>query len=239
MVATQNGRRGVIMTYLELCKRLWQEVGDTGSGKPATTIGQTGEMKRICTWVNQAWVEIQEYRQDWEWLRKNVSFATVAAQNSYSPTTDILLTDFASWRTDGFRIYQTAGGVGNQILLQQYDYTSFRDYYLLGARQITQGRPIAISVAPNKDLFLGLVPDQSYTVTGEYFSVPTNLDLDADTPVMPTRFHMAIVYKAMMMYAAFESAPEVMASASSQYSAMINRLESDQTPPILNAPALI
>ncbi len=227
------------MTYLELCKRLWQEVGDTGSGKPATTIGQVGEMKRICSWVSQAWVEIQEYRADWDWMRKSMSFTTTAAKNSYSPTTDILLTDFASWRNDSFRIYQTAGGVGNEILLQQYDYNSFRDYYLLGARSITQGRPVALAAAANKDLYLGLVPDQSYTVTGEYYTLPTTLALDADTPTMPSRFHMAIVYKAMMAYASFEAAPEVYQQGSNQYTAMLSRLEMDQTPPILNAPALI
>lgn len=225
------------MNYLQLVQRLRQECDIPGSG-PSTTIGQTGEMKRLCDWINQAWVEIQEYRPDWEWMRKDMSFNTVNGTNTYSPTT-IGLTDFASWRTDSFRIYYTATGIANQIILQQFEYNTFRDYYLLGARTITYARPVAIAQAPNKSLVLGLVPNDVYTVSGEYFSVPVEFTADADIPAMPTRWHMAIVYKAMMKYAMFESAPEVYQQADALYSAMINRVETDQTQTIIVAPALI
>ena len=226
------------MNYLQLVQRLRLECGIPGSG-PTTVIGNTGEMSRLCTWINQAWTELQEYRPDWDWMRKDVSFNTIAGKNKYSPTTDILLSDFGQWKMDSFRIYPTSAGISSQILLQPYEYNGFRDSYLLATRQTTLARPIAISEAPDKSLVLGLVPDQEYTVTGEYFVTPVELVLDTDTPLIPIRFHMAIVYKAMMKYGMYEAAAEVFQSSENLLSSMLNRLEQNQTPMITIGHSLI
>lgn len=226
------------MNYLALCRAVSTMAGINSNG-PTTVVGQAGEMKRVCLWVSQAWEEIQEYHNDWEWMRKTFSFATVANQSSYAPATDVALTDFAAWRNDSFRMYLASAGVGNEIWLQQYDYNSFRDYYLLGARKITYARPIAISVAPDKSLVLGLAPDQVYTVSGEYYKVPQALTADADIPEMPPRFHMAIVHKALMKYGQFEGAGEVTQEHAALYATVMNRLELDQLPPITIGGSLI
>lgn len=126
----------------------------------------------------------------------------------------------------------TSAGVGNEIWLQQYEYNSFRDYYLLGARKITYSRPIAISISPSKDLVLGLAPDQVYTVSGEYYKTPQVFTADADIPEMPARFHMAIVHKALIKYGMYEAASEVIQEHAALYGTFINKLEADQAPQI-------
>lgn len=226
------------MNFLELCSRLGTESGVSGS--ISTVTGVTGEWSRIVNWIQQAWVEIQEENPEWNWMRKPVSFDTIANQSTYTPTSaPISLTDFASWREDSFRIYLTSAGVGTEWLLPFRDYNSFRDYWLLSSRKITYARPTEITVAPNKDLILGLAPDSIYTVSGEYYKQPVILSADADTPDMPSRFHMAIVYRAMMFYGGYESASDAYSRGESQYKAMMNNIRYDQMPSITRGGSLI
>lgn len=89
------------MNYLSICQTVRELAGIPGTG-PATTVGQTGELKRVCNWVNQAWNEIQLHREDWEWMRKPFTFDTVAQQSTYDASADVGLTDFAMWRTIRF-----------------------------------------------------------------------------------------------------------------------------------------
>jgi len=219
------------MNFLSIAQAVREMAGIPGTG-PVTTLNQTGELKRVCNWVNQAWNEIQLHREDWEWMRKPFTFDTVAQQSTYDAATDVSLTDFAMWRDDSFRSYLTSAGVGNEIWLQQYEYNSFRDYYLLGARKITYSRPIAISISPSKDLVLGLAPDQVYTVSGEYYKTPQVLAADSDIPEMPARFHMAIVHKALIKYGMYEAANEVIQEHTVLYGTFLNKLEADQAPQI-------
>lgn len=286
------------MTYLELVKRLRQETGVAGDG-PSTVIGQSREMKRLCDWIAQSWVEIQEDQNDWLFLRKSVRFNTeygtevlsgdltigcvyeittrvvldfdtvgqlytgtsntagahylitsaatlgvgdsvkLVGKQTYT-LADIGITDFAQWRNDSFRAYLKSAGIATQIILTQYvDYSAFRDFYLLGSRQLVTGRPLYITVAPDKSLVLGFTPNDVYVTSGEYFRTPQVLTLDSDVPLCPGRFHMAIVYKAMQKYGVYESAPEQVQAGKEGYSLMMSRLVIDQTPPITMGGSLI
>lgn len=227
------------MTFLEIVKRTRQECGIAGDG-PTTVVNQSREMKRLVDWCAQAYTELQELRDDWEWLRGSFAFNTVAGQQSYAPDTDILLTDFASWKNYSFRSYLQSAGVGSQIILGQYEsYTDFRDYHLLGSRQLVQARPIEIAIQPNKSLIIGPTPDDVYVVTGEYYKTPQTLALDADVPGMPARFHMAIVYGAMVKYGFYEVAQEQIAAGQAGYNLMVNKLLADQLPMVAQSGGLI
>ena len=229
-------------TYLQLCQRLRSESGTSGTNTsvPTSISGAAGEWGRLCDWVSQAWSEIQEEHENWEWMRKNVTFNTVAQQSEYTPTgTEIALTDFGSWRKNSFRAYLTSAGVGSEQRLGYKGYEAFRDYYMLSSRRITYARPTEITVAPNKSLMLGLAPDADYTVSGEYFKTPQILSADADTPEMPARFHMLIVYRAMMSYGAYNAANEVYQRGEAEYKKMLNKLRMDQLPGITRGGSLI
>lgn len=219
------------MTFLQIFQRLWRECDVAGTA-PTTVVGQTGEGLRLKEWASQAFVDLQNKRPNWEWMRTTKSFDTVASQQSYDITTDLSLTDFASWKKDSFRIYLKSAGVGNEILLPYYEYNFFRNYWELGIQTTNESRPIAISAKPDKDLVFGPVPDAVYTVTGEYYKTATELSLDADTPELPDRFHMLIVYLAMMDYGGFEAAAEVYERGRVKSREMMNKLEIDQLPEI-------
>ena len=64
----------------------------------------------------------------------------------------------------------------------------------------------------------------------EYQIQPEALLEDADVPIFPDRFHMAIVWRALRSYGMFEAAGEVVARADTEYQTMKLALEIDQSP---------
>ena len=215
-------------TYLELTNSLILEAGVSSSTLAALT-GVSGELLRLKNWIAQADLEIQELHFDWQFLREDVSFQTVAGQAHYT-LVESGTTDLSEWKLDSFRTYLTSGGYGNETFLSEKNWDEFRDVYLFNTYRTTQSRPIAIAEKPDKSLYLGPAPNDIYTITGEYYRTPTTLSADADVSDIPPRFHMAIVYKAMMYYGALEAAPEVYQSGEKQFNDMILKLEMNQLP---------
>lgn len=215
------------MNKLQLSIRLRQEVGASGTG-PTTTLNQVGEMKRLVDWIDQSYLEIQEKRPNWNWMIDSFSFQTVAGQYEYTPTEAGIVATFANWKTDSMRTFLTSAGVGTEQFLSPMAYRDFRDYYLFSTRRTSLAQPLQVAVAPNKNLLLGSPPVDAYTCHGEYYKLPHEMLLDADIPNIPPRFHMIIVYRAMMDYGLFEAAPEVIQRGQSGYDLMMKKLEDDQ-----------
>lgn len=230
------------MTFLQLVQRARQEMGIAGNG-PTTVTGQTGEIARLVNWVNQAWQEIQMERDDWDFLRTPVTFYTSANKQAYTVGLgeDIDLEDFGKWRNDSFRSYLRSAGVATEVILSQYyDYGAFRDFYLLGSRKLVRGRPLYFTIEPaTRSILLGFTPDNVYVVSGEYYRTPQELTLDDDVPLMPARYHMAIVFKAMMKYGLFEAAQEQLTAGQQGFAFYMNKLRAEQAPMILQGQSLL
>ncbi len=210
------------MNFLQLCQRVRQEAGISGNG-PTTTVGQTGEMKRVVDWVNAGWLDVQNANPDWQWMQGDFTITCVAAQAVYTPT-EAGLTDFASWDTDDVRVY--LGTTANEYAMIYVPYADFKAVYMLGT--IPTGRPTYFTVMPDKSLRFYPTPDQAYTIYGNYQKTASDLSGDTDTPELPARFHMIIVYGALKKYARYEAAPEVFEDASIEYKRFLSNLAQDQ-----------
>ena len=225
------------MDYLGLVNRLRQEAGITSS-KLLSLSNAVGEAARCIDWIAQAWEEIQTAEVDWDWLRGSVSFPTVAQKPTYTPA-ECGLTDFARWKTDSFRTYVTAVGMASEIWLEPIQYDDWRNKYQFSSFRTTYSRPLVVTVTPAKALGFGPIPGpEGYTVVGEYFKVPQVLVADTDTPKMPERYHMAIVYLALRYYALYEAAPEALQRAEDGYRRLMTRIRLDQLPAVQMAGAL-
>jgi hypothetical protein len=154
-------------------------------------------------------MDVQTTREDWIWMRKSASCPTFTGQAVYSPTADFGLIDFANWDTDSFRNYKTVAGLASEIRTDWIPYDDWRNRYQFGATRFTATCPNEITVTPSLSIGVGPSPIAGYTITGDYYSAPSELAVDTDTPGMPPQFHMLLVYKAMMMYGAMEAANEV------------------------------
>ncbi len=228
------------MTFLQLCQRLRQEAGLTGSG-PTTTVDQTGISKQVVDWINSAYVDIQSQHSNWSFMQSDFSFETVALQREYS-IADTGVTDLESWKTntdDTFRIYLTSSGVASEQYLFPLVWPIFRSTYLFGSARTASGLPSYYTVQPDKGLNFNLVPDAVYTVNGEYYKKPVELSGDADEPNFPSQFHMLIVWRALMYYAGFDAANEKYATGNYEAKKIMRRLEFDQLPQITYGAPLV
>jgi len=224
------------MNFLQLVQRLHQESRSSGSA-PVTLVNQGAETRRLISWINTAWMDIQSAREDWDWMRADCSFPTVSGKAIYTAQ-EIGLTDWGNWTRDMWRNYPTVDGNRAEIFMSYLDYKTWLDVYQFGATRYTLTRPVQLTITPNKSIGLGPPPTDTYTVTGQYFRVPTEMTDNADEPAMPARFHLAIVYRALMFYGVSEAAPESYQYGLAEFNRLFARLELNQLPEVLGADAL-
>lgn len=229
------------MNYLQLVNRARVECGVSGASNALTTVqNATGESARMANWINSAWVDIQTAKEDWQWLRTSIEFNTVTQQQFYTPAQAGVSSTFANWKRDSWRASSVGQSYKDEQLLNYMDYTTFRNLYIYGNMRTTYARPVVVTIDPDKSLGFGSIPDQPYVIVGEYYVKPVEFSADADEPSVyfPTRFQMMIVYRAMMFYGGYESAPEVYQRGEFEFKRLMNRLDIDQLPTIVSGPPL-
>jgi len=223
------------MNFLSIVQRLQRKCRVTGSGVTSVT-NQSGEYARLVDWTNEAWMYLQMLYPNWRWMRYSMSFPTVAGQSTYTlaqiQSTGTGFSDFGNWDVETFRNYQTSIGTKSECDMDCINYDDWRDVYQFGSARTMQSRPTQFTITPALGIGLGCTPAAGYTISGDYFKVATEMAANDDTPALPTQFHMAIVYKAMMYYGVSEAKPEVYDEGEMEFARMLNRLEMQQLPDI-------
>ncbi len=237
------------MKRLDLVNSAIVECGVSG-GPLTTAVGLTGSLGRIAGWVDAAWNDIQVEHDDWDWMRSSnilgsgASFIPTAAQfniplGTAAGQVGITVDNFGKWDKDTFRCYVTTVGTSSELFMDNLPFDVWRDSYMFGAMRTVQTRPIIAAIGPDQSVNICPPSNGLYTVTADYWLAPSAMVADTDTPTgLPLRFHMLIVYKAMMKYAGYESAPEVYSDGSMEYNLMFAKLENLRLPQITFAGAL-
>lgn len=220
------------MNFLAGVQRLCRECG---IGSVSTVVSQSGEARRMVDWYNTAWMDIQGKHKDWGWMRASASFVTVDGQATYAIGTGagevgVAVASFGSWVKNSFKAYLTASGNSAEQILHYMEYDDWRAIYQFGLARTTTSQPTRFTITPAKAIGLGAVPPAGYTITGDYFACPTEMAADADIPSLPAHYHMAIVYRAMMMYGAFEAAQEVYQRGELEFNKLMRRIKNDRLP---------
>lgn len=222
-------------TYLQLCTYLRQETTDSGAGPSAVT-GNTGELARIVRWIEQEYTELQQ-EKEWRWLRKSFTVSATSGDGAYEygdctdTVTSAVISRFSSWYPNSFKCYLTSGGVGGEYALRWLPWDDFRRIYRYGTQ--TNAPPYHVSEDPTQAFVLGPIPDATYTVSGDYQKGPQILAADGDIPEMPTRYHMLIVYEALLKYGFHSAAPEALQRAVAESARLKSALRRDQLPKIV------
>ena len=203
------------MTYLELCQRLRMEAGLSGTG-PASVTSQTGMDKKLVEWVRSAWEEIQLSRLDWRFSWGESSLPVLAGTASINPVL-LGLSDLNVWSKDTARF--------DGAPLKHIGWRDFQQF-----KTTTTGLVAYFSEAPDRSLHFSQLPVADGTFTAEYFKTPQILASNMDVPRMPAHYHMAIVYKALMMYAAHDDAAQTFVDASMRFNQLYNKIESTEAP---------
>jgi hypothetical protein len=224
------------MNFLQLCRRV-AEISGTVAGVPdfTTVAGATGRVAQVVGWVRDAYVDIQNERPDWLWMRRTFTAPLTIGQIEYSAA-DLGITNFGSWIDDlpaeGWRnltIYET-GDQEQEGEITQIPYPLFRQQYLRGVHDAN--KPTEWAISPQSELLFGNKPDKAYIVSGEYRQAPQELALDADVPEMPAQFHGLIVHEAIRLMARSDEAFQVITVQTQQYERLRNPLVIQQTPPV-------
>jgi hypothetical protein len=158
---------------------------------------------------------------------------TVVDQMTYTPLqTGITSGELTKWLPHTFRVYHTTTGTSSEIPMDYYEYDDWRDLYQIGALRTSHIQPVAFAEVPDSMAIAIPNPLAGYTITGDYVMAPVGLEDDADEPVIPKKYRMAIVWKALIDYGTDESSPEVFAKGSTKYDSLIKKMESLRLPTI-------
>lgn len=215
------------MNYLQIAQAVKRESGLSGS--ITTVASTTTEDSRIANWVNWAARDIHLAREDWRWRRGSATASSTTVQTN-TAAGPFGLTDFASWKSANAvykpTAYRIADGVAMERQLQWMSYDQFRMTFTVGTQ--TSGVATYWSISPSEEFLLGPAPDSAHFVRADYVKDYTDLALDADIPAMPTRFHMMIVWRALLEYGGFDAAGEVYQRADQNYKLMWTSLVQNQ-----------
>ena len=213
------------MNYLKLCQRLRSEAGLSGTG-PITVADQSGEMGRVVNWIIEAYEYIQNLHTDWRFLQTSFNFPTIIANAEYTPAS-VSIDDLSSWVTDDLRVYLVEA---DEDYLIYKPWEGFRQVYQYGSSRSQTGRPTVFTVKPDESLFFFAIPDAVYTIDGQYFKKPDIMSIDTDSPVFKSNYHMAIVWKALMLYGAYAGAPDAYAHGENEYKKIARKMEFTELP---------
>ena len=206
------------MTFLELCQRVRQESGVSGSG-PVTVANQQAIIAKIIEWVRQADVDIQRLHDNWRFMWRSKGVNLIAGQALYTPL-ELSLTDM-----DALLSLDYAGDT-----LVPLSWEAFKAQRMQVMTQ--QQRPTVYTIRPDGALMFYAVPNQAYTLTAEYTMKVSQMQSDNDISPIPERFHDVILHKALMYYASHEEDSSLYGVANGRYEQALSELAAAELPPI-------
>lgn len=206
-------------TYLELVQNLHTEVGAAGE-PPSTVLNQRGEAARLVNWIKRADEYIQEMWENWKFLRVVYDESTTASAVALP-----ILQDVSFWDNFSFKIYDTVTDLPDD-LLEVVEYDAIKNEL----RDVEENRPFRVIIMPDNTLEVEPTPDDAYRITADAYIAPTLLAADDDISSIPTKFHQAILGRAMILYANYENAPEIKTQGQEIYSEQLTRLQNNQLP---------
>lgn len=232
------------MNFLELVKALASETGTELETKvtsvavpPATSYGETTEHRsRLVRWIQQAWSDIQEDQDQWDFMVQTTDIPLVTGQVVY-PIADLVNAQAGEDIYDeivpftaplDYRYIWLGKTVDSQLQLNPTYYVQpefffgDRDRYNIN----TTGVPSRWSIDRSGCIVFDAKPsNDDYHMRFQFKLLPQWLTDDADVPRnLPERYHMLIVYRAMVFYAGFDESQPQFGRASKLYRDMMNKL---------------
>ena len=205
-------------TYLQLTQQLHRDCGAAGT-EPAGVTGLTGEANRFANWIKRADEYIQLKYVNWKFLRQVYATATVASQATLAKPVNLKYWDFQTFTI-------ILPGETDLNPFESIEYDKVKSDIL----DTDLGVPWRAIVMPDNSLLFEPVPDAIYTIGADYYDKPTLLAANGDISLIPAEFHQIIIGRAMILYANFESAPEIKDQGEEIYIEQLALLENDQLP---------
>jgi hypothetical protein len=212
-----------VSTFLELVVDLHRESGAAGQA-PTTVVGQRGEYNRLVHWIKDADMYIQDMYENWKFMRAQYSEDTLAGNKMLPSIQDV------AWYDEGtFKIIENGTTDENPIEVVEYDAIKGE------IRDTTSNVPYRVIIMPDNTLEVDPFPDAAHTIKCDYYKNAVEMIGNSDISVIPERFHRAILGYALMLYAGYERADEIMKQGELIFGQQIQRLENSQLPNKFNS----
>ena len=216
------------MTFLEICQKVREKVAVSGQG-PSTVVAQTGSMLRVINCVVEAWREIQSSSDSWKFMQKSGTLSLVLGTQLYSLATLVAANPlYGEVMTDTLKFID-----GNRLEFVDYDRWE-ADSIDIGT---LTGKPTQWTQDADLALLFYPIPDADFSLRFRYSRAPQVLAANADIPVCPAAFHMAIVYRAAILYAELDEAQELLRGFLPEYQTWMAKMEADQLPSVGFSPS--
>ncbi len=183
------------MNFLEIVKGVRGRVGMQGTG-PASVLTATSAEMDLVNSVHDAWVDIQNFRDEWRWMRGEANFSTVISKLEYSVDEIFGTVDaarFKNWRK--YPVYAYKDGQWGYVRFLEYD--TFINRYLNNEQE---SYPSFYTIRTWDNALIFNTPDKAYPIRIGYQKGPQLLTQNSDTPELPVSYHSHILYLAVERY---------------------------------------
>ena len=209
------------MTFLEIVQRLHRLSGATGL-EPISVVDQEAESQRLADWVSDADIDIQNQWLNWNFLRARTgSHFTLTPEAPTPPPSNLF-----SWDRVTFRIKEREGLSWQPISVFEYDEVKATMYL-----EASTGFPYQAIIMPDNTLEFISIPDRQYPFQASYYKKPARMTLSEHVSLIPEAYHTtSILGQALIYYAEYEDAPEMLRFANSLTKRGLGPLEAHELP---------
>ena len=235
------------MNFLQLVKRLARETGTELEANitsvetpPAAGYGETTENRtRLISWIREAWIEVQEDQEQWDFMVRRATMPLARGQASYDvkelfddacddgAVMDYIVPFVAPLDRRYVWMVDTRPDPFNKNICYYIPHEFFfgdRDRY----NDRTQGIPSRWSIKRNDCIEFDVQPDtDDYHIEFAYKRYPQELMANEDELwglEKKTKHHMVVVYKAMIYAALFDESDKQVQRATKLYRDRMNKL---------------
>lgn len=208
------------MTYLEMCQEFAKRVAISGGTIPSVDSSDR-DHQMISQLVASADAYIQSLYHDWSFMWSEATGTLLDDTDLVPAPVDMNVMD-----TDSL-VLDPGTTDAHRVLYRPY--REFRDEYTMSEKRSAR-KPSYFTVRPDKSIVMSEKTALSGTdYRFEYWIMPVRMSSNEDTSIIEPAFSEAgwlIVSKALLDWAARESAPEVLSSVGAQYDDLMARLQS-------------
>lgn len=212
------------MNFSELAKQTRLRVGMQGSGPDALSEA-VGPESLIVQCVVDSYLDLQNYREDWKWLRATTDFNIGTVTETYTLGNIFGLTyRFKKWNTDNFYFLNSTGDYERLYYKEYYDF--LRDHI----NDDTPSKPRYFTVVPEDSSLLFTPVDDIYSVKAPYQKAPQTLSGAGDIPELPEHYHRLIIYGAIEKFSVSIGSPELYQKYSMDHTNLLGSLLRSENP---------
>lgn len=210
------------MNFLKMAQDVRHLSGVQGTGP--STVDTTAYDQIFVSTVRNVWIDIQNSKKTWKWMRTSGTLILQVGKNSYTPAEVFGPTNrFKRYYLDTFYIEVD----GKKSPLRFINYELFVSKYL---NDTDNGVPYEFSIRPQDNAIMIKKPNNTYNVYFDYHKNTQILTLATDVPECSSDYHNMIVYAGVASYCLSMGIPQLQQEYSQRFTETYDQMVRDRVP---------